>query len=142
MQVWLQYKIVLQVRRLVYGFLCCNTVVCIAELKAGLYCNRLEGCWRAVLQYSVLYCNRLQEAKLSRNTKLYCDGGLGVLARRQALGARLGAQAERWALGTGRARRRQGAGHVGGRAGAERSGGRRRAGHWGAGAAGRRARGR
>ena len=34
-QVWLQYKIVLQVRRLVYGFLCCNTVVCIAEIKAG-----------------------------------------------------------------------------------------------------------
>ena len=35
-QVQLQYKIVLQVRRLVYGFLCCNTVVCIAGIKAGL----------------------------------------------------------------------------------------------------------
>ena len=66
-----------------------------------------------MLQYSVLYCYKLQEAKLYRNTKLYCDSGLGswargwaCWARRQALGARLGAQAERWALGAGRARRR------------------------------------
>ena len=31
-----------------------------------------------MLQYSVLYCKRLQEAKLYRNTKLYCDNGLGA----------------------------------------------------------------
>ena len=50
-----------------------------------------------MLQYSVLYCNRLQEAKLYRNTKLYCDSGLGA---RGALkrgvgraGGALGAQA-------------------------------------------------
>ena len=43
-----------------------------------------------MLQYSVLYCNRLQEAKLYRNTKLYCDSGLGA-------GRWLGAQAGCWA---------------------------------------------
>ena len=73
-----------------------------------------------MLQYNVLYCNRQQEAKLYRNTKLYCDSGLGswargwacwaYWARRQALGERLGAQAERWALGAGRRQGAQAAG--------------------------------
>ena len=58
-QVWLQYKIVLQVIRLVYGFLCCNTVVCIAELKAGLYCNRLEGLLESCV---AIQCIVLQQA--------------------------------------------------------------------------------
>ena len=53
-----------------------------------------------MLQYSVLYCNRLQEAKLYRNTKLYCDSGLGV-------GRWLGAQGARGA-------HRRGAGRAGG----------------------------
>ena len=59
MQVWLQYKIVLQVRRLVYGFLCCKTVVCIAEIKAGLYCNRLEGLLESCV---AIQCIVLQQA--------------------------------------------------------------------------------
>ena len=58
-----------------------------------------------MLQYSVLYCNRLQEAKLYRNTKLYCDSGLGT-------GRWLGAQGARRA-------RRRGAGHAGGTLGAQ-----------------------
>ena len=61
-----------------------------------------------MLQYSVLYCNRLQEAKLYRNTKLYCDSGLGV-------GRWLGAQGARGA-------RRRGAGRAGGALGEQAAG--------------------
>ena len=35
----------------------CRCLGCIA-IGWRLYCKK--GCWRAVLQYSVLYCNRLQ----------------------------------------------------------------------------------
>ena len=35
----------------------CRCLGCIA-IGRRLYCKK--GCWRAVLQYSVLYCNRLQ----------------------------------------------------------------------------------
>ena len=79
-----------------------------------------------MLQYSVLYCNRLQEAKLYRNTKLYCDSGMGAgrwLGAQGARGARrrgagrpggaLGEQAGRWARrrqarARGRARQERG----------------------------------
>ena len=74
-----------------------------------------------MLQYSVLYCNRLQEAKLYRNTKLYCDSGLGAgrwlgtrgagRARAERAGGALGMQAGRWAHGRARqARGRRAAG--------------------------------
>ena len=54
-----------------------------------------------VLQYNVLYCGwkGVQEAKLYRNTKLYCDRKVRQLGRagRAAVGARA-----RWALSRGR----------------------------------------
>ena len=35
----------------------CNTLVCIAEKRAQLYCKRL-GWGQFVLQYSLVYCGR------------------------------------------------------------------------------------
>ena len=74
-----------------------------------------------MLQYSVLYCNRLQEAKLYRNTKLYCDSGLGGWAsgwRARRAGA---CRWQRGAAGAGRAGVSGRAG-AGGRAGGRRAG--------------------
>ena len=119
------------------GSLHCNTIFCNVTLG-------LQGT-RGVLQYTGSYC-RLQEAKLCRNTKLYCDikarraGGragrtAGVQAARRAGagwhgvgGARAGRAGSRRALCAGArgprqaaaargVRVRQGAGRAGGRTG-------------------------
>ena len=55
-----------------------------------------------MLQYSVLYCNKLQEAKLYRNTKLYCDSGLGAGRWLGAQGAQAGRAGGAFRRGAGR----------------------------------------